>query len=152
MLTNIELNEMADAINDYCDTMPNCVDYNDDEADCPIKEFCDKVNGYFGSQYPDDTIDAYGWLQDHGYVDKHGDDEHDAVEHPSHYTHGGVECLDAIEAALSSQDDPYRAFLTGQVLKYMWRWPMKNGLEDCRKARFYLDRLIAELEANQIPL
>lgn len=74
--------------------------------------------------------------------------EHNAVDHPVHYTHGGIECLDAIEAALSSQDNPYQAFLTGQVLKYMWRWPMKNRLEDCRKAKFYLDRLIAELEAK----
>jgi hypothetical protein len=35
-----------------------------------------------------------------------------------------------------------QAWLTGQVLKYMWRWPLKNGKEDLRKARFYLDRLI----------
>lgn len=38
--------------------------------------------------------------------------------------------------------DPMQAWLTGQVLKYMWRWPLKNGKEDLRKARFYLDRLI----------
>ena len=74
--------------------------------------------------------------------------EHNAVDHPVHYTQGDIECLDAIKAALSSQDNPYQAFLTGQVLKYMWRWPMKNGLEDCCKAKFYLDRLIAELEAK----
>lgn len=74
--------------------------------------------------------------------------EYNAVDHPVHYTHGDIECLDAIKASLSSQDNPYQAFLTGQVLKYMWRWPMKNGLEDCRKAKFYLDRLIAELEAK----
>ena len=75
--------------------------------------------------------------------------EHNAVDHPVHYTHGDIECLDAIKAALSSQGNPYQAFLTGQVLKYMWRWPMKNGLEDCRKAKFYLNRLIAELEGKQ---
>ena len=75
--------------------------------------------------------------------------EHNSVDHPVHYTHGDIECLDAIKAALSAQDNPYQAFLTGQVLKYMWRWPMKNGLEDCRKAKFYLDRLIAELEGKQ---
>lgn len=45
-------------------------------------------------------------------------------------------------AALTCQTDPMRAWLTGQVLKYMWRWPLKNGKEDLRKARFYLDRLI----------
>lgn len=39
-----------------------------------------------------------------------------------------------------------QAWLTGQVLKYMWRWPLKNGKEDLRKARFYLDRLIDSAE------
>jgi hypothetical protein len=68
--------------------------------------------------------------------------EHDNVNHPAHYTAGGVECIDAIAAALTCQKDPMQAWLTGQVLKYMWRWPLKNGKEDLRKARFYLDRLI----------
>jgi hypothetical protein len=72
--------------------------------------------------------------------------EDDPVNHPTHYTHGGIECIDAIEAALSSQTDPVAAFLTGQSLKYLWRWPIKNGLEDLRKARWYLDRLIKRME------
>lgn len=71
---------------------------------------------------------------------------HDSVNHPAHYTAGGIECIDAIAAALTCQTDPMRAWLTGQVLKYMWRWPLKNGLEDLKKARFYLDRLIADVE------
>ena len=70
----------------------------------------------------------------------------DPVNHPTHYTRGGIECIDAIEAALSSQTDPVAAFLTGQSLKYLWRWPSKNGLEDLRKARWYLDRLIKRME------
>ena len=68
--------------------------------------------------------------------------EHDNVNHPAHYTAGGIECIDAIASALTCQKDPMQAWLTGQVLKYMWRWPLKNGKEDLRKARFYLDRLI----------
>ena len=72
--------------------------------------------------------------------------EDDPVNHPTHYTHGGVECIDAIEAALSSQTDPTNAFLTGQAIKYLWRWPVKNGLEDLRKAKWYLDRLIGKVE------
>ena len=71
---------------------------------------------------------------------------HDNVNHPAHYTAGGIECIDAIGAALTCQRNPMQAWLTGQVLKYMWRWPLKNGLEDLRKARFYLDRLIADEE------
>jgi hypothetical protein len=38
------------------------------------------------------------------------------------------------------------AWLAGQVIKYVWRYKWKNGLEDLRKARFYLDRLIAEIQ------
>lgn len=69
---------------------------------------------------------------------------HDAVNHPAHYTAGGIECIDAITAALECHGNPVAAFLTGQVLKYMWRWPMKGGREDLRKARWYLDRLLDE--------
>lgn len=66
----------------------------------------------------------------------------DMVNRPPHYTAGGIECIDAIEAALSSHKDAMSAWLTGQVLKYLWRWPLKNGVEDLKKARFYLERLI----------
>lgn len=68
----------------------------------------------------------------------------DAVNHPAHYTAGKVECIEAIEAALCCHTDPGKAFLTGQAIKYLWRWPLKNGVEDLEKARFYLDRLIDE--------
>ena len=68
--------------------------------------------------------------------------ENDPVNHPAHYTAGGIECIDAIASALTCQKDPVAAWLTGQVIKYLWRWPLKNGAEDLKKARFYLDRLI----------
>ena len=70
-------------------------------------------------------------------------EEHDAVNHPSHYCKGGIECLDAIKAALG---DNYEGFLAGNVMKYVFRYPDKNGLEDCKKAAFYLDKLIQFLE------
>lgn len=71
---------------------------------------------------------------------------HDAVNHPNHYCKGGVECLDAIKAALG---DKYEGFLAGNVLKYVYRYPDKNGMEDCKKARFYLDELIEVLSNEQ---
>lgn len=76
------------------------------------------------------------------------DDRNDIVNHPAHYCAGGIECIDAIAAALSCQKDPMAAWLTGQIMKYIWRWPLKNGLEDLKKARFYLDRLIKDEEKN----
>lgn len=73
-----------------------------------------------------------------------------AVEHPAHYNAGGIECIDAIESALACQREPVQAFLTGQVLKYLWRWPLKGGVEDLEKARFYLERLIACAERGAV--
>lgn len=70
----------------------------------------------------------------------------DPVNHPQHYTRGGVECIDAIAAAV--QDLPGKeAWLVGQIIKYVWRYKWKNGAEDLEKARFYLDRLIGEVNA-----
>ena len=63
----------------------------------------------------------------------------DPVNHPEHYTSGNIECLDAIKAALG---DNYKYYVQGNVLKYIWRFNHKNGLEDLKKARFYLDDLI----------
>jgi len=70
----------------------------------------------------------------------------DPVNHPDHYTQGGIECIDAIEAATTGLQGA-EAYNTGQVIKYMWRWKWKNGIEDLEKARWYLDRLIREAEA-----
>lgn len=65
----------------------------------------------------------------------------DKVNHPSHYTQGKVECIDGIESALTGLDG-FEGYLAGNVLKYLWRWKSKNGIEDLMKARWYLDRLI----------
>lgn len=65
----------------------------------------------------------------------------DMVNQPPHYTQGGVECIDAIKAAVTGKP-PYEAWLTGQIIKYVWRYNFKNGKEDLEKAEFYLKRLI----------
>lgn len=72
----------------------------------------------------------------------------DPVNHPQHYTKGKVECIDAIESAVSGLTG-VEAFLTGQVMKYTYRWPDKNGAEDLRKAEWYLGRLIRIVEAKE---
>ena len=71
----------------------------------------------------------------------------DSVNHPSHYTNGSIECIDAIETVLYSYEDPVDAFLVGQVIKYLWRAPSKENYEqDLRKAKWYLDRLVSSLD------
>jgi hypothetical protein len=64
---------------------------------------------------------------------------------PSHYKQGSIECIEAIKAALGVG---FIAYLWGNILKYLWRWPNKNGIQDLKKARWYLDRLIKEEEAK----
>jgi hypothetical protein len=72
----------------------------------------------------------------------------DNINHPSHYTQGSIECIDAIAEATKHLRG-IEATDTGNILKYMWRWNNKNGLEDLRKARWYLNHLISHLEENQ---
>lgn len=68
----------------------------------------------------------------------------DMVNHPEHYCKGGVECIDAIEASMDA--DAFMGFLKGNVIKYLWRYEHKGGLEDLRKAEFYLKRHIQTAE------
>lgn len=72
----------------------------------------------------------------------------DAVNHPSHYTHSNIECIDAIDAATEGLSGA-EAVCVAQVIKYVWRWKWKNGVEDLQKARWYLDRLIASAKKNE---
>lgn len=67
--------------------------------------------------------------------------QEDAVNHPSHYTDGGIECIEAIEAALTTEE--FRGYCKGNCMKYIWREKHKGGTESLKKARWYLDRLIA---------
>ena len=65
----------------------------------------------------------------------------DMVNQPPHYNQAGIECIEAIRAATG---EGYEFYLQGNILKYLWRYKYKNGLEDLKKARWYLDKLIDE--------
>ena len=66
---------------------------------------------------------------------------------PQHYKNGEVECIDALKAATVNKTG-IEAVCTANVIKYLWRYEAKGGLEDIRKARWYIDRLIQEKEAK----
>jgi hypothetical protein len=66
----------------------------------------------------------------------------DNVNHPPHYNQGGIECIDAIKAATGSG---FVKYCTGNVIKYLWRYDLKGGVEDLKKAAWYLDRAIKEM-------
>ena len=70
----------------------------------------------------------------------------DKVNNPSHYTSGKIECIDAMQSCLTKEE--FKGFLRGNIFKYIWRSPLKNGIEDLKKAQFYLTKLI-EVENNE---
>lgn len=69
----------------------------------------------------------------------------DNVNHPSHYTSGNIECIDALAAATSGLVG-IEAVCTANAVKYLWRWKYKNGAEDLKKAQWYINRLLKEIE------
>lgn len=70
----------------------------------------------------------------------------DMVNHPKHYkSESGMEVIDVIKA-FTADLKGYQATDTGNIIKYILRWPHKNGLEDLKKARWYLDDLINTIE------
>jgi len=71
----------------------------------------------------------------------HGEVE-DVVNHPSHYTQGGIECIDAIQAALTPEE--FRGYCKGNALKYVWRERHKAGAESLQKAAWYIKRISDE--------
>ena len=78
------------------------------------------------------------------YVDPYDVPPVDMVNHPPHYqSDNGVECIDAIRAALGR--DGFVAYAKGNCIKYLWR-DKHDQLEDMKKAAWYLERAIKEME------
>lgn len=68
----------------------------------------------------------------------------DNVNNPAHYTAGGIETLDYIKAKVKD----YPSYAAGNILKYVSRYEYKNGIEDLKKAQFYLNDLIEWMESD----
>lgn len=63
----------------------------------------------------------------------------DSVNHPSHYTDGKIECIDAIESSMSKE--AFKGYCKGNIIKYLWRYEHKGGMESLKKAMWYIDKL-----------
>ena len=79
-------------------------------------------------------FDEYG-----NYGENNPPSKADNVNSPPHYNQAGIECVDAIAAATG---DGFEYYLQGNIIKYLWRYRYKNGIEDLKKAQWYLDKLI----------
>lgn len=64
---------------------------------------------------------------------------------PNHYKQGAVECIDAIESATINKRG-LDAVCTSNVIKYLWRCESKGGVEDMKKAQWYLNKMIEQYE------
>ena len=73
--------------------------------------------------------------------------DNDNVNHPNHYCQGGIECIKAIEASMPA--DGFQDYCKGNVLKYIWRWRDKAGVEDLKKARVYLNWMIESADKEK---
>jgi hypothetical protein len=72
----------------------------------------------------------------------------DPVNSPAHYNQGGIEAIEGIEASMVPE--AYAGYLKGNIMKYLWRYEKKEKpVQDLKKARWYLDRLISALEGQK---
>ena len=72
------------------------------------------------------------------------DSDFDPVDRPSHYASGDIECIDAMRAQMTKEE--FEGHMKGNVIKYMWRWREKGGVESLKTAKWYLNKLIEEVE------
>ena len=142
------IEEMRSEVNKYCDSLNSLFCEG-----CRLKSPNKGCRWY--SSDDKSTEDCYWFLVNEGLISKHeqpeinfvkverndeGEPTNDAVQHPSHYTQGGVECIEAIRASMTA--DGFCDYCKGNIIKYIWRWRDKGGVEDLRKASVYLDWLI----------
>lgn len=73
----------------------------------------------------------------------------DMVNHPPHYLHGGIETIDYIDAVTKDMRGS-EAVCTANAIKYLSRWKDKGGAEDLKKAKWYIDHLLAQLTVSTV--
>ena len=122
-------------------------EWNMTEDDCAkFEKDCEKLrkNHQESRSIDEITREEWDWMSK-TFTGKlyHPQDKHDPVEQPDHYNKGAIEAIEAIKASMHPQE--YKGYLKGNCLKYLWRYEYKNGVEDLRKARVYLDWLIKEV-------
>ena len=139
------IDEMRNKLTEYCYGFIHC------ENGCRLR----KPGGFcrWNDLSDESTEDCYHFLErligkpeqpEINFVKVERNDEveptNDAVQHPSHYTQGGIECIEAIRASMTA--DGFADYCKGNIIKYIWRWRDKGGVEDLRKASVYLNWLI----------
>jgi hypothetical protein len=110
-----------------CKTCP----YNINHYDCLLVEL---PEDYFSEVVKDELKKISGTVTE----------KCDVVNHPSHYTQGNVECIEALASATINLEG-IEAVCTANAIKYLWRWKEKNGTQDLDKAIWYINKLKKEI-------
>ena len=117
----------------------------DKPEECLMNKPVTKAEDIKESIYKNTITGALYHPNDHNLLDKQMFPKEDTVYHPPHYNKGGLEAIDYIEQQL---EGGFADYLEGNVLKYIHRWRYKNGIEDLKKAEWYLKKLI---ETSRVP-
>lgn len=136
--------EKIKMLDDFCNKWATCSD------GCPMKNLCQDTSyscewNEMTDNMLDKCLDTIGETNPKEQETNPSDTKSDMVCHPAHYNQGKVECIDAMAAATVNKSG-IEAVCVSNIIKYLWRYEAKNGLEDVKKAQFYLNRLIDELE------
>ena len=149
--------EKKETLNFYCNNIDDCDNCElMKKYDRDTSEFTDQYSCIFHKMSDDMLNKCYNWYKElnpaacENAEAKCYDKESnvDMANHPSHYTQGGIECIDCIKSATVGKVG-IEAFCVGNAIKYLFRYEEKNGIEDVKKARWYIDRLIRELEEKK---
>ena len=150
----MDRSEKEETLNCYCNSIDDCDDCElMKKYDRDTSEFTDQYSCIFHKMSDDMLNKCYNWYKEFNPAACENAQDSccgkesnvDMVNHPSHYTQGGIECIDALKSATVSKTG-IEAVCTANAIKYLWRYEEKNGIEDVKKARWYIDRLIKELE------
>ena len=153
----MDRSEKEETLNFYCNNIDDCDNCElMKKYDRDTSEFTDQYSCIFHKMSDDMLNKCYNWYKELDPADCENAEDIccdkesnvDMVNHPSHYTQGGIECIDALKAATVSKTG-IEAVCTANAIKYLWRYEEKNGIEDVKKARWYIDRLIKELEEKE---
>jgi hypothetical protein len=124
-----------------------------DEDECgkciPTNEACKSPLGT-PLQTPAQLSNEMGAIFQKGFEDGMAipDTDFEKVNHPSHYnSYEGFEVIDVIEQ-VTEHLKGIESVCIGNVIKYVLRYQFKHGVEDLKKARFYLDKVIKKLERD----
>jgi hypothetical protein len=134
----------AEKANEKCGTFGSC-------DNCPVMKnkraynLCQNI-GFFAMKEEelDSVLECF---EESAGTERKSEEQTSTVEHPAHYNQGGIECIDAIRAAVTSLNG-FEGFCAGNAIKYIWRYKHKNGAEDLKKADWYLKVLEKEQEGQ----